>query len=203
LAIIVRPASFELGEKIMTDSAEPDPLSWMGAEFRDRVATQSYEEQPGIDGVALFDLQLLGDEGGDFCEVGRYNAHGELEAAPGFRPAQCGYSFMEPGTIKAWHLHVRQEDLWFIPPHDRCLVGLLDVREKSTTYQCRMRFVMGGGRARLLLIPRGVAHGIANLSNRPASMFYFVNEAFNRDNPDEQRLPWDLLGEDFWRNVPG
>ena len=110
---------------------------------------------------------------------------------------------MEPGTIKAWHLHSRQEDLWFIPPHDRCLIGLLDVREESETYKRSMRFVMGAGRARLLLIPRGVAHGIANLGNRPASMFYFVNRAFDREEPDEQRLSWDVLGEGFWRNMPG
>jgi dTDP-4-dehydrorhamnose 3,5-epimerase len=110
---------------------------------------------------------------------------------------------MEPGTIKAWHLHQRQDDLWFVPPHDRLLVGLLDAREHSPTYRGRQRIVMGAGRARLLLIPRGVAHGVANLSGRPASVIYFVNQPFDPQNPDEHRLPHDLVGEDFWRITPG
>jgi dTDP-4-dehydrorhamnose 3,5-epimerase len=187
----------------MTGGPESDPLSLVAAEFRDRLATQSYEEQMAIKGVEFFDLLPPSDEGGDFCEVARFTADGELQCAPGFRPAQCGYSYLEPGTVKAWHLHMRQEDLWFIPPHDRCLVGLHDVRQHSESYRSTMRFVMGARRSRLLLIPRGVAHGIANLTNRPASMFYFVNESFDRENPDEHRLPWDLLGEELWRNMPG
>jgi dTDP-4-dehydrorhamnose 3,5-epimerase len=187
----------------MTDTTESRAGSGVGADFRERVTTQSYGSEAVIQGVEFSELRLHGDVGGDFCEIARLTAQGQLQALGGFRPAQCSYSFMEPGTIKAWHLHVRQEDLWFIPPHDRCLVGLLDVREDSKTYGSSLRFVMGAGRARLLLIPRGVAHGIANLTNRPTSMFYFANQTFDRENPDEQRLPWDLLGEEFWTNAPG
>jgi dTDP-4-dehydrorhamnose 3,5-epimerase len=187
----------------MTDRDREQPVPLVGTDFRDLVRTQSYEPGDNIQGVQLIDLEVSGDEGGDFCEVARFTADGELEAASGFRPTQCAYSLMESGTIKAWHLHFRQDDLWFVSPHDRCLVGLLDVRSDSETYRVSMRFVMGGGRARLLLVPRGVAHGIANLSGRQASMFYFANRAFDRQNPDEQRLPWDLLGADFWTNAPG
>jgi dTDP-4-dehydrorhamnose 3,5-epimerase len=66
-----------------------------------------------------------------------------------------------------------------------------------------MRLVLGSGKARLLLIPRGVAHGVANLSSQPAAVIYFVNQAFNLERPDEHRLPYDLLGEDFWSIRPG
>jgi len=52
-----------------------------------------------------------------------------------------------------------------------------------------MRFMLGGGRARLLLIPRGVAHGVANLSARGAQLIYFSNATFDPHNPDEHRLP--------------
>jgi dTDP-4-dehydrorhamnose 3,5-epimerase len=110
---------------------------------------------------------------------------------------------MEPGTIKAWHLHERQDDLWFVPPQSRLLVGLLDVREGSPSYDVPMRFVMGAGKARLLFIPRGVAHGVANLTQQPASVLYFATEPFNSAHPDEHRLPWDTLGPDFWTIQPG
>jgi dTDP-4-dehydrorhamnose 3,5-epimerase len=98
---------------------------------------------------------------------------------------------------------LNQEDVWFVPPGDRLLVGLVDVREHSPTYQTSMRLVMGAGKARLLFIPRGVAHGAANLGSHPAGIIYFVNQAFDADRPDEHRLPHDLLGVDFWTIQPG
>jgi dTDP-4-dehydrorhamnose 3,5-epimerase len=66
-----------------------------------------------------------------------------------------------------------------------------------------MRFVLGAGRARLLYTPRGVAHGCANIWNTPSTIIYFVNQQFNLEAPDERRLPYDLLGEDFWEITPG
>jgi dTDP-4-dehydrorhamnose 3,5-epimerase len=171
--------------------------------YRDRVTTQAYGPRPRIDGVEIVDLALFGDEGGDFCEVTRFGPDGTLSLLPGYRPAQISYSFMEPGTVKAWHLHRRQDDLWFVPPHDRLLIGLLDVREDSPTHGVSMRLVLGAGKARLLYVPRGVAHGLANLTGRTAGVMYFVNTAFDRECPDEHRLPHDLLGADFWTVQPG
>jgi dTDP-4-dehydrorhamnose 3,5-epimerase len=153
--------------------------------------------------VQLIDLPLFSDEGGDFCELTRFLADGTLSQLPEYRPAQISYSLMEPGTIKAWHLHRNQDDLWFVPPGDRLLIGLLDTREGSPTHDRSMRLVMGAGKARLLFVPRGVAHGVANLSPRPASVIYFVNQGFDAQQPDEHRLPHDILGPDFWTIQPG
>lgn len=170
--------------------------------YADKVSTQSYGGKPRIQGVRLIDLRLMSDEGGDFAEIARLH-NGQLEGVSEYNAAQISYSFMEPGTIKAWHLHYRQDDLWFVPPHDRLLVGLLDTRADSPTVDSVMRLTMGAGRARLLLIPRGVAHGVANLSPFPASVIYFTNQSFNLDDPDERRLPYDELGADFWTIQPG
>lgn len=184
----------------MTD---PDPYGWIGAAFRDMATTQRYGGAPRIEGVELRDLPLFSDEGGDFCEVARFAPDGSVEELPPFRLAQASYSLMEPGAIKAWHLHRDQDDLWFLPHRPRLLVGLLDVREGSSTYRTSMRLAVGVGRPRLLYIPRGVAHGVANLGTEPASVFYFVNRAFNPADPDEHRLPWDVMGADFWSIRPG
>jgi dTDP-4-dehydrorhamnose 3,5-epimerase len=177
--------------------------SWVRERYRAAVSTQSYASRPRIEGVQLIDLSLFSDEGGDFCEVTRFLEDGRLSHLPGYRPAQISYSLMEPGTIKAFHLHRNQDDLWFVPPGDRLLIGLLDVREGSATRDLSMRLVLGAGKARLLFVPRGVAHGVANLSPRPASVIYFVTQAFDAQNPDEHRLPYDLLGPDFWTIQPG
>jgi dTDP-4-dehydrorhamnose 3,5-epimerase len=170
----------------------PPKQDWVGPAYRDALSAQSYEKSQ-LDGVRLLDLKLLSDEGGDFCEIARFLQNGALS----------DFSLMEPGAIKAWHLHRLQDDLWFVPPAERLLVGLLDVRDSSRTYQTHLRLTMGAGKPQCLFIPRGVAHGVANLGLVPATILYLVNQVFNSADPDEHRLPYDLLGADFWQIRPG
>jgi len=178
----------------------PDDL---GADFRDKLTTQSYGGSVRIDGVKLIDLRLMIDDGGSFTELVRLDEQGNLEAFPEFKVRQSSYSLMLPGAIKAFHLHYKQEDVWFVPPDDRLLVGLIDARAGSPTEGKTMRLVLGGGRAQLLYIPRGVGHGGANIGTEPVRIIYFVNQQFNINDPDERRLPWDIAGEDFWKMIPG
>lgn len=176
---------------------------WVGSHYRDQVNTQSYGERFWIDGVNLVELKRAVDEGGDFAELGRFARDGSLQSMPDFFPAQVSYSSMESGTIKAWHLHRYQTDLWFVPPAERIFVGLLDTREESATYRVSIRLTMGAGKAQLLRIPPGVAHGLANLTSSRATVLYFVDRAFDAFEPDEHRLPFDILGADFWSVRPG
>lgn len=174
----------------------------IGREFQDSVSIQSYAPRQEIDGVVLQELRLLADESGDFSEVARLDEHGHLESFPEYRPAQISYSLLLSGGVKAWHLHLRQDDLWFVPPEGRLLVGLLDLREASRTYRMTMRIILGTAKPSLLLIPRGVAHGVANPTQASVSWIYFANCQFNLKDPDERRLPLDLLGKDFWKLRP-
>lgn len=178
----------------------PDDL---GSEFRDTVFTQDYTKKPLIDGVRFIDLKYMVDDGGGFAELVRFAEDGSLEGLPEFTPRQTSYSQVLGGAIKAFHLHFNQEDVWFVPPTDRLLVGLVDARQDSPTYNTVMRFMLGGTKAQLLYIPRGVAHGCANTGNRPAHILYFVNQQFNLADPDERRLPWDQLGKEFWQVTQG
>lgn len=178
-------------------------LNEIGADFREYVTTQQYGKKTGINDVKLIELKVLQDDGGAFTELIRCDENGNLLAIPEFKIRQSNFSTVLPGAIKAWHLHFNQEDVWFVPPNARLLVGLLDVREGSGTYRNQMRFVMGGGKAQLLYIPRGVAHGAANIWNQESFMIYFVNQHFNADEPDENRLPWDVIGKEIWEIQQG
>lgn len=183
--------------------AEPLTPDALGEPFRSHLSTQSYAGGARIDGVRLIDLRLLSDDGGSFAELARLTETGELESVPGFQVRQSSYSLILPGAIKAFHLHFHQDDVWFVPPDNRLLVGLIDARAASPTFNQSMRLVMGGGRAQLLHIPRGVGHGCANLAREPATVVYFVNQQFNLADPDERRLPFDCLGASFWEMTPG
>jgi len=184
----------------MLEKLSPDAL---GPEYRSAVTTQEYAKKTPIEGVRVLDLRLMTDDGGAFAELVRFDDNGRLLAIPEFQVRQSSYSLVLPGAIKAFHLHYNQEDVWFVPPTDRLLIGLVDAREKSPTYRATMRFVMGGGKAQLLYIPRGVGHGCANVGTESSTILYYVNQHFNIDDPDERRLPWDILGADFWEMTPG
>lgn len=182
---------------------QPLSLDQVGDNFRDKLSLQDYSPKPKIEGVQIIELKRFVDDGGSFAELVRFDESGELEAVPGFRPRQASYSEVMPGAIKAFHFHLNQEDVWFIPPTDRLLIGLIDARKDSPSYGVSQRFVMGDGRSQLLYIPRGVAHGGGNIWNKPATIFYFVNQQFNLDAPDEHRLPWDINGKEFWELTQG
>ncbi|RKY47062.1 MAG: spore coat protein [Candidatus Neomarinimicrobiota bacterium] len=162
---------------------------------------QDYSKKEEIKGVKLIELVNHIDEGGCLIELMRLK-DGESFAEPGFNLLQINYSEMEPEAIKAFHIHKRQTDIWFVPPSDRLLVVLADVRENSETEGKLMRLTLGGGKPYLLVIPPGVAHGCKNLKNTTSRIIYFTNLHFSPDpgECDEGRLPWHFFGEKIWES---
>jgi dTDP-4-dehydrorhamnose 3,5-epimerase len=165
---------------------------------------QSYGPAPKIDGVALVPLTRHTDDGGSLTELARL-ADGHAEGLADFVVRQINFSELAPGVIKAYHLHVRQTDIWYVPPGDRMLVVLLDVRHGSSTEGARMRFVLGDGASRLLRIPPGVAHGVRNVGSQSGRIVYLTDLHFSAEpsSCDEGRLPWDFAGADVWEVTRG
>ena len=154
--------------------------------------------------MQIVDLKRFSDDGGAMTELGRLtdSIHGGLAW---FTVRQINYSEVEPGAIKAFHLHARQTDVWFVPPTDRLLLVLHDVRKGSRTEGVSMRFMLGAGNSRLVRIPPGVAHGTRNLAVTSGRIIYFTDVHFSPDPAecDEGRLPWDHLGADVWDMTRG
>lgn len=165
--------------------------------FAEKVYTQTYEKKTVIEGVQVIQLKNMVGEDGDFSEMMRFT-HGELDAIPGFKIAQINRTRLYSQSIKAWHMHYKQDEIWFISPKYHLIVGLWDTRKDSPTCGIRYKFGIGSGNSNLIYIPRGVAHGSANASGTDVEMFYFVNRQFDINDPDERRIPWDTLGADFW-----
>ena len=192
-----------------TSAPKPGPSRTpAGVELSDSArkafAFQDYGGVPAIAGVEVKDLKRFHDDGGNFTELGRIS--GGLHADfPGFELRQVNYSEMEPGAIKAFHLHRRQTDVWFVPPADKMLLVLLDVRAGSATENACRRLVLGDGASRLVRIPPGVAHGVRNLAAARGRIIYFVDVQFSPDPAqcDEGRLPWDFAGAEIWDTVRG
>jgi len=164
---------------------------------------QDYSATPMIEGVELVDLRRFNDDGGSMTELCRLSSGpdgGAIDGLDGFVARQMNYSLVEPLAIKAFHLHKRQTDVWYVPPSDKLLLVLADCRAGSPTEGQLRRVVLGDGHSRLVRIPPGVAHGCRNLRPAtPSAIIYFVDVQFTvGDNCDEGRLPWDHFGSDCW-----
>jgi dTDP-4-dehydrorhamnose 3,5-epimerase len=165
---------------------------------------QEYKDKPQINDVQIKSAKhfVVGD--GTFSELVRLNDKGKIALDDLQMPVkQVNYSMMVPGTVKAWHVHQSQDEIWYPTPQSGPLIiGLMDIREESETKGNIMRIIAGGGQAKLIYIPRGVAHGVANPTNKQAGLVYLVSNHFSGE--DEYRLPFDTqVGENFWQIQPG
>lgn len=170
-------------------------LSDIDATIQSRITKQA-KEKTVIDGVKIVEVKNYITEDGSFTELLQLTPQAGVKGFEDFTVAQINRSVMLPATIKAWHLHYNQDEIWNVGPTTNVLLCLWDIREGSATKGKVMRIPISHNR--LVFIPRGVAHGVANHSTHHAEVFYFVSTAYNREDPDEQRLPWDSLGKDFW-----
>ena len=171
---------------------------------KSRYGKQDYGAKKRIDGVEIVELTRHADDGGSITELLRLDA-GSPRGLSGLTIRQVNYSEVEPGVIKAFHLHTRQTDVWYVPPSDRLLVVLVDVRKGSRTEGVCQRLMLGAGASRLVRIPPGVAHGVRNIGTTTGHLIYFVDEYFTPDPAtcDEGRLPWDYVGADIWEMTRG
>ncbi len=137
-----------------------------------------------IQGVEVKRLTRHADERGYLMEILRsddeiFNKFG-----------QCYVSMNYPNVIRAWHWHQKQDD-HFIVVKGMIRVGLYDMRESSPTRGEVNEFYLGENNTIVLKIPVGVAHGYKTVGVEPSLLVNFPSEVYNREEPDEQRLPWD------------
>lgn len=173
-------------------------LNDIDANYVKKVYDQKYYKKRKIDGVKIIPIHNIPSEEGDFSEVIRFQK-GEAKQIPGFFVSQMNRTRLLPNTVKAWHLHFKQDYIWYVSPFSHLIVGLWDLRKKSKTKGEVMRLVMGGGLSQLLFIPHGVAQGCRVVSYEPVDLYIFTNLHFDLKNLDEHRLPWDTLGAEFWK----
>ncbi len=174
-------------------------MTQFNAKARANYSVQDYTPKPKIEGLEICELRRFNDDGGSMTELGRLEG-GKLQAMPDFDVKQVNYSVMEPLAIKAFHLHSRQTDVWYVPPSDKLLLVVADAREGSKSEGVVQRIVLGDGKSFLVRIPPGVAHGAKNLRPaQPSVIIYSVDLHFSvGDDCDEGRLPWDHFGAEVW-----
>ena len=149
-----------------------------------------------IEGVVLKELATHADDRGFFREVVRVT---DPFFAEGF--GQMSHSLVHLGVAKAWHIHQRQIDWWYVAS-GILKVALHDCRPDSSTYRETMEFALGDHQpARCIRIPQGVAHGY-RCTVGPAHIIYVTSHEY--DPADEGRIPHDdpAIGYDWLKGPP-
>jgi len=99
------------------------------------------------------------------------------------------------GVIRAFHKHKVLWD-WFFISHGAAKFVLKDDRPGSPTYGEINTFVISSRNPSLLVVPPGVYHGWMSLED-DTQLISIASEVYNRENPDEVRIPPDSFG-DVW-----
>ncbi len=145
---------------------------------------QSHDSPDLIPGVSVQPYRSFPDDRGYFLEVARLGS--EL--------AQVSAALSYPGTIKAFHFHKHQTDLW-VPVQGMFQVALVDLREGSTTLGLRNTMYVGALRTWRITIPPGVGHGYKVIGVNAAMLVYVTNRYY--DPSDEGRIAWNDPGINY------
>ncbi|MHB8293969.1 MAG: dTDP-4-dehydrorhamnose 3,5-epimerase family protein [Acidimicrobiales bacterium] len=143
--------------------------------------TQSDE----IAGVAVVSLDAYPDERGRFVETYRRSwFEGTAEMV------QSSRSDKAAGSLVGIHYHLGQADYWYVMS-GLAQVVLHDLRSGSPTEGATMSLELGPASAeggeRAVLVPAGVGHGFAALSDM--TLTYMVDSYY--DGSDEYGVAWD------------
>ena len=155
-----------------------------------------------IDGASIIDLPDFRTPANLFAELGRISKGGTIESSPEIAVTQWSYSTFPPNSPKAWHLHGLRDgqwDCWVIVPYPGMVlrIGLWDIRKSSLTSDAKLKTDFDDSGTRLVLIPPGVAHGVCAFEKQ-GILFYITTKMFDKQYPDEGRIPWDMEDKDFW-----
>ena len=137
-----------------------------------------------IDGVEIRPYDLWPDDRGYFLEVIRLR-QGLASDFP-VETTQVSAALSYPGTIKAFHFHKHQTDLW-VPSQGMFQVALVDLRAESPTFGLKNTLYTGALKPWQIFIPPGVGHGYKVIGEHPGMLVYVTNRLYNP--ADEGRIP--------------
>lgn len=134
-----------------------------------------------IEGVAVKPLRVIPDERGWLMEILRRDD-------PFFSQfGQVYLTVVYPGVVKGWHWHKKQDD-HFCVVRGMAKIVLYDRREGSPTHGLINEFFLGEKNPSLVVIPRGVLHGMKGTGTEPAFLINTVTEPYDYAEPDEYRV---------------
>jgi dTDP-4-dehydrorhamnose 3,5-epimerase len=144
------------------------------------------ESADRIEGVQVRSFDVWPDDRGYFLEVARIKQGLAADFVPETTQVSAALSY--PGTIKAFHFHQHQTDLW-VPSQGMFQVVLVDLRPGSSTFGLKNTMYTGSLKPWQILIPPGVGHGYKVIGGSAGMLIYVTNRLY--DPKDEGRIPYN------------
>ena len=150
-------------------------------------------EKGQIDGVVVKSLKSWPDDRGHFTEIFRHTE----DVVGDFEVLQSSLTMTRPATIKAFHHHMHQDDV-FCPVKGTVRIALVDFRVDSPSFGFANSIFCGDKYLKAVRIPKGVAHGYEVLGDEEMTMVYYTNQVYNPS--DEFRVKYDdpAVGFEWW-----
>jgi dTDP-4-dehydrorhamnose 3,5-epimerase len=139
-----------------------------------------------IEGVRVRPFDVWPDDRGYFLEVIRMRQGLASDFLPETTQVSAALSY--PGTIKAFHFHKYQTDLW-VPSQGMFQVALVDLRPESATFGVKNTMYLGALRPWQVLIPPGIGHGYKVIGENAGMLVYVTNRLY--DPKDEGRIAYN------------
>jgi dTDP-4-dehydrorhamnose 3,5-epimerase len=139
-----------------------------------------------IAGVRVRPFDLWPDDRGYFLEVIRMRQGLASDFLPETTQVSAALSY--PETIKAFHFHKYQTDLW-VPSQGMFQVALVDLRPESATFGVKNTMYLGALRPWQVLIPPGIGHGYKVIGEHAGMLVYVTNRLY--DPKDEGRIAYN------------
>ncbi len=141
--------------------------------------------QETIEGVVVHEVRHVPRDHGVITEL--YRPEWDPTGLPVVHIYQ---SRLFPAAIGAWSCHAKTVDRLFIN-QGHVKIVLFDGREDSPSFNRVMELHAGDVRPAFVVIPIGVWHGIQNLGSSDALMLNWPSRAYDYQDPDHYRLPYD------------
>lgn len=145
-----------------------------------------------IAGVQVKPFPIWPDDRGYFLEVLRVRQG--LAADFPTETTQVSTALSYHGTIKAFHFHLHQTDLW-VPSIGMFQVALVDLRPSSPTYGVKNTLYVGALNPMQVLIPPGIGHGYKVIGESHGVLVYVTDRLYNPS--DEGRIAYNDPSIDY------
>ena len=106
-------------------------------------------------------------------------------------PKQVNFSKSEPGVIRAWHRHNRNQTDYFMVTKGKMKICVYDVNKNSDTFGTLIEVYADGYDLKIIKVPGNFWHGTKTISSIPSKTIYSLTNIYDYENPDEERSPWN------------
>ena len=142
-----------------------------------------------IKGAWIIPLKINFDDRGSLIEIFKLGVMPLIQ--------QINMCSVNPGVVKGWHLHQKQDDI-FVCIGGSGILGMWDTRQGSISQNNSERIHLHLANPELIFIPRGVEHGLACplMCKDSLQVLELISECY--DPEDEIRIPYNAHRFDWF-----